>query len=63
MVCARPDGDCRTPEYRCQRADARSSESCVNGADGGGVLPAGQSCNVILDTPARAPGYCVQATQ
>lgn len=63
MASCETDDDCRTPEYHCQRADARGSEACVNGADGGGVLPPGQSCNVILDTPARAPGYCVQATQ
>lgn len=55
MAGCEVDGDCRTPEYHCDRVDSRA---CVNTANASGVLPAGQSCNVLIDTSPRSPGFC-----
>lgn len=52
------DDDCRTPEYRCVHPDARA---CVNTANASGILPSGQSCNVLIDTVSRTAGYCAPA--
>ncbi|MBI5516184.1 MAG: hypothetical protein HY909_20535 [Deltaproteobacteria bacterium] len=55
--CAQ-DSDCRTPLYHCQRPDPAA---CRVGAPE--LLPAGRTCNVLLDTPDPSQGvvgWCVQ---
>ncbi len=49
------DSDCRTPDYHCAHPDNRT---CVNSANDTGLLPPGQTCNVLIDTVALSPGYC-----
>ena len=57
MAGCEVDDDCRTPEYRCRRPDA---PTCATG--GTETLPPGQTCDRVVDTVSRAPGFCVPAT-
>lgn len=50
------DSDCRGDTYRCLRPDPAA---CVGTAPNG-TLPDGRTCNVLVDTVSRKPGYCVQ---
>ncbi|MBL8605403.1 MAG: hypothetical protein JNK72_25960 [Myxococcales bacterium] len=58
MAGCTTDDDCRTPEYRCRRPDA---PSCA--ATGDESLASGQTCDRLVDTVSRAPGFCVPATR
>lgn len=58
MAACTTDDDCRTPEYRCRVPD---NVSCASRGEEG--LQPGQTCDRLVDTVSRAPGFCVPVTR